>query len=71
MLNKEEKEEIDAAVSENPAAFHGFYWGTRLACLVVDLADTSPQQVSALLMEAWLRKAPAVLARQSVPELSQ
>jgi hypothetical protein len=66
-----DKEEIHAAVSVDPAVFHGFYWGTRLACLVVDLAGTSPQQVRALLIQAWLRKAPAVLARQSVPELSQ
>jgi hypothetical protein len=65
--------EIHAAVSENPAVFHAFYWGTRLACLVVDLAGASPQQVQELLSEAWLRKAPAVLARQlqSTPELSQ
>lgn len=59
-----DQDEIHAAVSENPAVFHEFYWGTRLACLVVDLADASPQQVRALLNEAWLRKAPAVLARQ-------
>jgi hypothetical protein len=59
-----DEDEIHATVSENPAAFHEFYWGTRLACLVVDLASASPQQVRELLNEAWLRKAPAVLARQ-------
>jgi hypothetical protein len=65
--------EIHAAVSEDPAVFHAFYWGTRLACLVVDLAAASPQQVQELLSEAWLRMAPPVLARrlQSAPELSQ
>jgi hypothetical protein len=68
-----DEDEIHAAVSEDPAVFHDFYWGTRLACLVVDLAGASPQQVQELLSEAWLRKALAVLARQlqSAPELSQ
>jgi hypothetical protein len=59
-----DEDEIHAAVSENPAVFRELYWGTRLACLVVDLAGASPQQVRELLNEAWLRKAPAVLARQ-------
>jgi hypothetical protein len=27
--------EIHAAVFENPAVFHAFYWGTRLTCLVI------------------------------------
>ncbi len=59
-----DEEEIHAAVSGNPAVFHEFYWGTRLACLVVDLAGASRRQVRELLNEAWLRKAPPVLARQ-------
>jgi len=59
-----DEDEIHAAVSENQAVFHEFYWDTRLACLVVDLAGATPQQVRELLNEAWLRKAPAVLARQ-------
>ncbi|MHB8448879.1 MAG: MmcQ/YjbR family DNA-binding protein [Mycobacteriales bacterium] len=59
-----DEDEIRAAVSENPNVFHEFYWGTRLACLVVDLAGASAQQVRELLNEAWLGKAPAVLARQ-------
>ncbi len=59
-----DEDEIHTAVAENPAVFHEFYWGTRLACLVVDLAGATPQQVRELLNEAWLRKAPAPLARQ-------
>ncbi|MGI8760561.1 MAG: MmcQ/YjbR family DNA-binding protein [Jatrophihabitantaceae bacterium] len=56
--------EIRAAVAEEPAAFHEFYWGKRLACLVVDLTAASVQQLRELLTEAWLRKAPRSLARQ-------
>lgn len=59
-----DEDEIHAAVSENPAVFREFYWGRRLACLVVDLAGASPEQVRELLNEAWRRKAPAPLARQ-------
>lgn len=49
--------EIRAAVSEDPAVFHEFYWGKRLACLVVDLAGASLDQLRELLIEAWRRKA--------------
>lgn len=59
-----DEDEIRAAVSENPAVFHEFYWGKRLACLVVDLPGTSPDQLRELLTEAWLRKAPMSLAKQ-------
>lgn len=52
-----EEGEIRAAVSQNPAVFHEFYWGKRLACLVVDLPGTSPTQRRELLTEEWLRKA--------------
>lgn len=58
------EDEIRAAVSENPSVFHEFYWGRRLACVVVDLAGATRQQLLELLTEAWLRKAPKVLARQ-------
>lgn len=51
------EEEIRVAVSENPAVFHEFYWGKRLACLVVDLPGPTLQQIRELLTEAWLRKA--------------
>jgi hypothetical protein len=59
-----EEGEIRAAVSQNPAVFHEFYWGKRLPCLVVDLTGTSPTQLRLLLTEAWLRKAPESLAQQ-------
>lgn len=59
--------EIRAAVAENPSVFHEFYWGKRLACLVVDLSGANPHQLRELLTEAWLRKAPTSLARQLRP----
>jgi hypothetical protein len=59
-----DESEIHAAVSENPAVFSEFYWGKRLACLVVDLSGAPPRQVRELLHAAWRRKAPATLARQ-------
>jgi len=59
-----DEDEIRAAASENPAVFHEFYWGNRLACLVVDVAGASPTQLRELLTEAWLRKAPESLAKQ-------
>jgi hypothetical protein len=55
--------EIRAAVSENPVVFHEFFWGRRLACLVVDLPGPTLPQLRELLADAWLRKAPIALAR--------
>lgn len=59
-----DEHEIRAAASENPRSMHEFYWGARLACLVVDLAGVTVAQVRELVTEAWLRKAPRALARQ-------
>jgi hypothetical protein len=56
--------EIRAAVAEDPAAFAEFWWGSRLACLVVDLRVAPGDQVRELLTEAWLRKAPKRLVRE-------
>ncbi len=56
--------EIRAAVFANPAVFHEFYWGKRLACLVVDLSGASLDHLRELFTEAWLRKAPASLVQQ-------
>lgn len=54
---------IRAAVAHNPAACQEFYWGKRLACVVVELAAVTPEIMSELLIDAWYRKAPAALAR--------
>ena len=53
---------IRAAAYENPGVFHEFYWGKRLACLLVDLSGVTRQQLSELLTEAWLDKAPPSLS---------
>ncbi|HEY6537827.1 MAG TPA: MmcQ/YjbR family DNA-binding protein [Candidatus Dormibacteraeota bacterium] len=60
--------EIRVAASENPQSFHEFYWGRRLACLVIDLADVTVPQIRELLTEAWLRKASPELARRLRPD---
>jgi hypothetical protein len=54
--------EIRAAVGENPHACQEFYWGKRLACVVVELGAATPALVKELLVEAWARKAPKKLA---------
>ena len=56
--------EIRAAVAENPDAFQEFYWGKRLACVVVDLERAKLALVKDLLTETWNRKAPATLVKQ-------
>ena len=53
---------IRAAAYENPDVYHEFYWGKRLACLLVDLGGVTQQQLSELLTEAWLDKAPPSLS---------
>ena len=56
--------EIRAAVAENPDVCQEFYWGKRLACVVVTLRPASAMLLRELLTEAWLRKAPRSLANQ-------
>ena len=66
-----DEDEIRAAVCENPAVFGEFYWGKRLACLVVDMTLAFPEQVRELLIEAWLRKAPASLRDSGASRMRQ
>lgn len=58
-----DESEIRASAAEDPDAFAEFWWGSRLACLVVDLRVAPPDQVRELLTEAWRRKAPRTLVR--------
>lgn len=53
-----DENEIRAAVAENPTVCEEFYWGKRLACVVVALKPATPTLLRELLSEAWLRKAP-------------
>jgi hypothetical protein len=55
------EDDTNAAVAEYPEVCAPFYWGTRLACVVVTLASASPELVRELLTEAWRRKAPKKL----------
>ena len=59
-----DESEIRAAVAEDPGVCSEFWWGKRLACVVVALPGASPELVHDLLASAWLRRAPKTLARQ-------
>jgi hypothetical protein len=50
--------EIRAVVAESPQACEEFWWGSRLACVVVDLRVVARELLWELLVEAWRRKAP-------------
>ena len=53
-----DESEIRAAAAENPDICEPFYWGKRLASVVVSLKPASAALVHELLTEAWIRKAP-------------
>jgi hypothetical protein len=55
--------QIHATVAEYPTVCAEFYWGKRLACVVVALGPASPELLQELLTEAWLGKAPKALVR--------
>jgi hypothetical protein len=59
-----DEEEIRAAVAGDPESCDGFYWGKRLACVVVDVRLANLERLRELLLDAWLRKAPKSIARQ-------
>jgi len=56
--------DITAAVAEHPDACAPFYWGARLACVVVVVARADRALLRELLTDAWRRKAPKKLAAQ-------
>jgi hypothetical protein len=56
--------EIRAAAAADPDACEDFYWGKRLAALVVDLRRAGPDVVEELLTDAWIRKAPKTLINE-------
>src|ERR1035438_841809 len=51
--------EILAAVARHPTLCEKFYWGRRLACVVVTFGSASPELLRELLTEAWLRSCAA------------
>lgn len=56
--------EILAAVAAHPDACEPYYWGKRLACVVVTLAAVEGRVLRELLLDAWNRKAPASISRE-------
>ena len=54
---------ILGAVAENPGVCEPFYWGRRLACVLVDLGAAEAVLVQELLSDAWLGKAPKSASR--------
>ncbi len=47
---------IREAVAEHPLACEEKWWGRRLACVRITLAQADPEQVADLLRDAWARK---------------
>lgn len=56
--------DIRAAVAESPDACEEFWWGSRLACVVVDLRVAKREIVMELFIDVWRRKAPRRLVRE-------
>ncbi len=56
-----DQQDILAAVAEEPHACAEFWWGKRLACVVVEIERARRPLVKELLEDAWRRKAPARL----------
>jgi YjbR len=50
-----DEEGIREAAAEDPVACSEKWWGKRLACVRVSLADADPQQVAELLAQAHRR----------------
>ena len=47
---------IREAVAEHPLACEEKWWGRRLACVRITLAQADPEQVTDLLRDAWADK---------------
>jgi hypothetical protein len=60
------EEEILGAVEQDPSACAPFYWGKRLACVVVTTAAADREQLHGLLEDAYLHKAPRALREQII-----
>lgn len=56
--------EILAAVAEDADACSEFWWGSRLAAVLVDLRLVDRRPLEELLGEAWRRRAPRRLVRE-------
>jgi hypothetical protein len=63
-----DKDDIRAVVAQYPDACDEVWWGSRLACVVVDLRSAPGHLVKELLLDAWRRKASRQLLRNSNPK---
>jgi hypothetical protein len=59
-----DEHEILAAAASHPDVCRPVYWGKRMACIAVDVAEAPEGLIRDLLAEAWLRKAPASLVKK-------
>lgn len=57
-----DEDRIRALTADDPDAFRPLTWGSRLACVAVDLARVDPAWAGDLLVGAWRRKTPAAIA---------
>jgi hypothetical protein len=62
-----DQDDIRAVVAQYPGACEEFWWGSRLACVVVDLRAAPRTLVGELLLDAWRRKAPRQVVRDLDP----
>lgn len=58
-----DQDDIRAVVAQYPAACEEVWWGSRLACVAVDLRSAPGHLVRELLLDAWRRKAPRQVLR--------
>jgi hypothetical protein len=64
MLGPEESR----AAARADRACEELYWGAKLSGVTVTLAKVRRERLAALLLDAWLRKAPRSLAKQMMAE---
>jgi hypothetical protein len=62
-----DQDDIRAVVAQYPEACEELWWGSRLACVVVDLRAAPRALVGELLLDDWRRKAPRQVVRDFDP----
>lgn len=63
-----DQDDIRAVVAQYPTACEEMWWGSRLACVVVDLRSAPRHLVKELLLDAWRRKEPRRILRDLNPD---
>jgi len=62
-----DQEDIRAVVAQYPKACEEVWWGSRLACVAVDLRSAPHRLIKELLLDDWRRKAPRQILRDFDP----